>query len=120
MVARANSVEVVTHWRARGHATMHGALSTIFPNVRNIRFSGVDRDARFTCSVLRLSDLTVCRTAMSGCQFRVEPSDTVRVALPTRGVVAVTSGRRQKLAVPGVAAVVCAHDVAKRDAPTEH
>jgi len=118
--ARADPAEVVTHWQTRGHATMHVALRAVFPNVRDVRLCGADRETRFTCSVLRLPDLTVCRTAMSGCQFRVEPSDVVRVALPIRGVVAVSSRRRESVAIPGVAGVVCAHEVSNRDAPTEH
>jgi len=118
--ARADPAAVVTHRQARGYATMHVALCAAFPNVRDVRFCSADRETRFTCSVLRLSDLTVCRTAMSGCQFRVEPSDVVRVALPISGVVAVTSRRRESVAIPGVAGVVCAHEVSIRDAPTEH
>lgn len=118
--ARADRAEVVTHWQARGHARMHVALNAVFPNLRDVRLYGADRGTHFTCSVLRLPDLTVCRTTMSGCQFRVEPSDVVRVALPTRGVVRVASRRRERVATPGVAGVVCAHEVSNRDAPTEH
>ncbi|MFM9848445.1 MAG: helix-turn-helix domain-containing protein [Hyphomicrobiaceae bacterium] len=105
---------------ARGHAAVHEALNAAYPNATDVALPHGDNATRFSCTLLRLSDMSLYRNSTSGYSCRASPTDAVRITLPGYGSVAVTSKRKSVVAVAGNAGSVCLTEVVERKVPSDY
>jgi AraC-like DNA-binding protein len=111
---------VLIHCHGRGHEAAHEALNAAYPNARDFVFPHGDRETRFSCSLLRLSDMSLYRNSTSGYGCRADPTDAVRITLPGRGSVTVASKRAPVVAAAGVAGSVCLSEAVERNVPSDY
>lgn len=105
---------------ARGRAAVHEALSAAYPNAKDFALPHGDSQTRFSCTLLRLSDMSLYRNSTSGYSCRVNPTDAVRITLPGHGSVTVASKRASVAAVAGNSGSVCLTEAVERKVPSDY
>jgi AraC-like DNA-binding protein len=105
---------------AHGRSAVQEALSAAYPNAKDFTLPHEDSKTRFSCTVLRLSDMSLYRTSTSGYSCRANPIDAVRITLPTQGSVTVNSKRESVAAVAGNSGSVCLTEVVERNVPSDY
>lgn len=105
---------------ARGHAAVQEALNAAYPNAKDFAFPHGDSETRFSCTLLRLSDISLYRNSTSGYSCRANPTNAVRITLPGHGSVTVASKRASVVAVAGNAGSVCMTEMVQRKVPSDY
>ena len=97
----------MSHRAPRDRVAILEALAAAHPDATDFSMRPDDRQPQFVSSVLQLQDLTVRKTSTSGYRCEVGPTDAIRVALPMRGGVSLSSASTKSVGRAGLAGLVC-------------
>jgi AraC-like DNA-binding protein len=91
-------------------------LAAVYPSASNFSLIAGPAERLFCCSRVHLDNLAIHSTQTTGYRCRAEPNGCVRVTIPVRGTVTISSSPgRTATGVAERSAVVCVHDRIDRD-----